>query len=112
MKKSVEILGLPIISITEGRELGSSKSLLIDAQNGSVAALIIEDEDWFRGVKLLPYDSVIAIGDDAITITNSENILKLAEATDYEPLLNQNVRVIGTKAITKAGSIQALSLKS
>lgn len=108
MKKSVEILGLPIISITEGRELGSSKSLLIDAQNGSVAALIIEDEDWFRGVKLLPYDSVIAIGDDAITITNSENILKLAEATDYEPLLNQNVRVIGTKAITKAGSIQGV----
>ena len=108
MKKSVEILGLPIISITEGRELGSSKSLLIDAQNGSVAALIIEDEDWFRGVKLLPYDSVIAIGDDAITITNSDNILKLAEATDYEPLLNQNVRVIGTKAITKAGSIQGV----
>ncbi len=108
MKKSVEILGLPIISITEGRELGISKSLLIDAQNGSVAALIIEDEDWFRGVKLLPYDSVIAIGDDAITITNSENILKLAEATDYEPLLNQNVRVIGTKAITKAGSIQGV----
>ena len=82
MKKSVEILGLPIISITEGRELGSSKSLLIDAQNGSVAALIIEDEDWLRGVKLLPYDSVIAIGDDTIKITNSENILKLAEATD------------------------------
>ena len=34
MKKSVEILGLPIISITEGRELGMSKTLLIDAANG------------------------------------------------------------------------------
>lgn len=108
MKKSAEILGLPIISITEGRELGISKSLLIDAKNGSVSALIIEDADWYRGVKLLPYDSVIAIGDDAITITNSENILKLDEATAYEPLLNENVRVIATKAITKAGSIQGL----
>lgn len=108
MKKSVEILKLPIISITEGRELGVSKSLLIDAKNGSVSALIIEDEEWYRGVKLLPYDSVIAIGDDAITITNSENILKLDEATAYEPLLDENVRVIGTKAITKAGSIQGL----
>ena len=108
MKKSVEILNLPIISITEGRELGISKSLLIDAKNGSVSALIIEDEDWYRGVKLLPYDSVIAIGDDAITITNSENILKLDEATAYEPLLDENVRVIGTKAITKSGSIQGV----
>jgi len=106
MKKSVEILGLPIISITEGRELGISKSLLMDAQNGRVSALIIEDEDWYRGVKLLPYESVIAIGDDAITIISSENILKLNEATEYEPLLDANVRVIGTKAITKSGSIQ------
>ena len=106
MKKSVEILGLPIISITEGRELGMSKTLLIDAKNGKVAAITIEDEDWYRGVKLIPYESVIAIGDDAVTITNSENILKLDDAGDYETLLDENVRVIGTKAITKTGSIQ------
>ncbi len=106
MKKSVEILGLPVISITEGRELGMSKTLLIDARNGSVAAITIEDEDWYRGVKLIPYESVIAIGDDAVTITNSENILKLDEASDYENLLDDNIRVIGTKAITKSGTIQ------
>lgn len=106
MKKSVEILGLPIISITEGRELGMSKTLLIDAKNGLVAAITIEDEDWYRGVKLIPYESVIAIGDDAVTVTNSENILKLDDAGDYEALLDENIRVIGTKAITKSGTIQ------
>ena len=106
MKKSVEILGLPIISITEGRELGMSKTLLIDAKNGLVAAITIEDEDWYRGVKLIPYESVIAIGDDAVTVTHSENILKLDEAGDYEALLDENIRVIGTKAITKNGTIQ------
>ena len=106
MKKSVEILGLPVISITEGRELGMSKTLLIDAKNGIVAAITIEDEDWYRGVKLIPYESVIAIGDDAVTITHSENILKLDDAGDYETLLDENIRVIGTKAITKNGTIQ------
>lgn len=106
MKKSVEILGLPIISITEGRELGMSKTLLIDAKNGLVAAITIEDADWYRGVKLIPYDSVIAIGDDAVTITNSENILTLDDAGDFENLLDENIRVIGTKAITKSGTIQ------
>ncbi len=74
MKKSVHILGLPIISITEGKELGISKSLVIDAAKGMITALVIEDEDWYRGVKILPYTSVIAIGDDAITITSSESI--------------------------------------
>lgn len=106
MKKSEEILGLPIISITEGRELGMSKTLLINAHEGKVAAITIEDADWYRGVKLIPYESVIAIGDDAVTITNSENILTLEDAGDYETLLDENIRVIGTKAITKAGTIQ------
>ena len=106
MKKSVEILGLPIISITEGRELGVSKSLLIDAKNGVVAAITIDDEDWYRGVKLIPYEAIIAIGEDAVTITHSENILNLEEAGDYERLLVENIRVIGTKAITKTGRIQ------
>lgn len=106
MKKSAEILGLPIISITEGRELGMSKTLVIDAKNGQVAAITIEDADWYRGVKLIPYESVIAIGDDAVTITNSENILTLDAASDYEYLLDENIRVIGTKAITKSGTIQ------
>lgn len=106
MKKSVEIIGLPVISITEGRELGMSKSLLIDAKNGAIAAIIIEDEDWYRGVKLLPYSSVVAIGADAVTVVNSETILTLEDAGDYETMMDENVKVIGTKAITKSGTIQ------
>ena len=106
MKKSVDILGLPVISITEGRELGMSKTLLIDAPNRVVAAITIEDEDWYRGVKLIPYDNVIAVGDDAVTVNNSENILTLDAAGDFETLLDDNIRVIGTKAITRSGVIQ------
>ena len=98
MKTSAEILGLPVISITEGRELGMSKTLLIDAPNRVVAAITIEDEDWYRGVKLIPYDNVIAVGEDAVTINNSENILTLDAAGDFETLLDDNIRVIGTKA--------------
>ncbi len=108
MKKSVHILGLPIISITEGKELGISKSLVIDAAKGMITALVIEDEDWYRGVKILPYTSVIAIGDDAITITSSESILSIDEATEFEPLLTANIKVIATKAITKSGSIHGI----
>ena len=108
MKKSVDILGLPVISITEGRELGMSKTLLIDAPNRVVAAVTIEDEDWYRGVKLIPYDNVIAVGEDAVTINNSENILTLDAAGDFETLLDDKIRVIGTKAITRTGVIQGI----
>ena len=104
-KKSVEITGLPVISVTEGFELGVSKTLIVDAKAGAVAAITIEDEDWYRGVKLLPYSSIIAIGNDAITVTDSDSILTLDEACDFEAMLDANIRVIGTKAITKTGTI-------
>lgn len=83
-----------------------SKSLLIDAKNGTVAAITIEDEDWYRGVKLLPYSSVIAIGSDAVTVTGSDKILTLEDAGDYESMLDANIKIIGTKAITMSGTIQ------
>ena len=94
MKKSTEILGLPIISITEGRELGLSQTLLIDSKKSRVAAITIEDEDWYRGVKLIPFESIVVIGEDAIIITSSENILRYDADASY------------AKAITKNGTIR------
>ena len=107
MKKSAEILGLPIISITEGRELGMSKTLLIDAKNGKVAAITIEDDDWYRGVKLIPYESVIAIGEDAVTITHSENILTLEEAGDSSKISASSA----PKRLLKMDAFKAKSLR-
>ena len=105
MKKGAEILGLPIISITEGRELGMSKTLVIDAKNGLVAAITVEDEEWYRGVKLIPYKDIIAIGEDAVTILHSNNILTLGQIGIYEPMLTENIKILETKAITKTGKI-------
>ncbi|GBG56120.1 hypothetical protein SPFL3102_01392 [Sporomusaceae bacterium FL31] len=106
MKKSVEILGLPIISLSEGRELGNSRFLVINPDQGVVAALVVEDEKWYKGPKLLPFSAVTAIGEYAITINSSSDILPIAEASDLEKLLDTNIKVIGTKVITKSGRIQ------
>lgn len=105
MKKSINILGLPIISIIECSELGTSKGLMIDANKGIVAGILIEDDEWFRGAKILPFDVITAIGDDAITIMNDTDIIPLTEGADYEPLLVENIKIIGTKVITKTGRL-------
>lgn len=105
MKKSINILGLPIISITECSELGTSKGLIIDANKGIVAGILIEDDEWFRGAKILPFGSITAIGEDAITIMNDADIISLADGADYEPLLVENIKILDTKVITKTGSL-------
>lgn len=105
MKKSVDILGLQVISISEGKELGSVKGLVINSSEGSVAALIIDDGKWYLGAKLLPFSSIAGIGEYAVTVEGSDEVLSVSTAPDYEKLLAADIRIIDTKIVTKTGRI-------
>jgi uncharacterized protein YrrD len=104
LKKSKEIIGLPVVSISEGRELGTVKDLIINAREGFVAALVIDDGRWYLGAKLLPFSAVAAIGEYAVTVESSNNLVGVT--AEYETLLTDDIKVIGTKVLTKAGRIQ------
>lgn len=105
MKKSVDILGLPIISITEGIELGKAKSLVINPATGAVAALAIDDGKWYLGAKLLPFSAITGLGEYAVTIENSNSVVLYSENPEYEKLLIAEIAVIGTKVLSKTGRI-------
>lgn len=106
MKKSVDILNLPVISITEGKELGVVKDFVVNATSGKVAALIVDDGKWYLGAKLLPFETISGVGEYAITVESSNNILSVTSAPELEKLLVDEVKVIGTKVLTKTGRIQ------
>jgi uncharacterized protein YrrD len=105
MKKSIEIIGLPVISIIEGTELGTVKNLLINPADGSVT-ILIDDAKWYWGAKFLPIAAVTGLGEYAITIENSDAILTLTDAPEVEKLIVADLKVIGTKVLTKSGRIQ------
>ncbi|WP_425060974.1 hypothetical protein SCACP_17400 [Sporomusa carbonis] len=106
MKKSVDIIGQPVISITEGKELGHVKELLVNSVNGTIAALVIDDGKWYLGAKLLPFESIAGLGEYAVTVNNSGDIVAVTDRADFEQLLEAGVKVIGTKVLTKGGRIQ------
>ncbi|MCX7779686.1 MAG: PRC-barrel domain-containing protein [Negativicutes bacterium] len=105
MKKSADILGLPVISITEGKELGKVKNLVVNPAAGSVAALAIDDGKWYLGAKLLPFSAIIGLGEYAVTIESSSNVSLYSENPELEKLLTAEVGVIGSKVLTKSGRI-------
>ncbi|MDF2571063.1 MAG: PRC-barrel domain protein [Sporomusa sp.] len=106
MKKSVDIVGQPVISITEGKEFGHVKELLVNYVNGSIAALVIDDGKWYLGAKLLPFEAIAGLGEYAVTVNNSEDILTVKDRPELEKLLEAGIKVIGTKVLTKGGRIQ------
>lgn len=103
MKKSVDILGLPIISIADGCEIGVVKKLILDRIKGSVSAVIIDDGQWYHEANVLPFEDLIGISNEVITIGNTNKVLKLAYAPDMKQLLDDDVAVIGAKAVTNKG---------
>jgi len=100
-------LGLPVISITEGSELGIVKCLVINSLKGAVVAMVIEENNWYKvGAKLLPLTAIIGIGDNAVTIADRTSIIPVSEDNAMVKLLDANVKIIGSKVLTQHGSIQ------
>ncbi|MDD4601178.1 hypothetical protein SDC9_06123 [bioreactor metagenome] len=103
MKKSVDIIGLPVFSIAQGREIGKVKRFVINAEKGAVTALVIDEGKWYLGAKLLPMSDVTAIGECAVTVDKIENILDIKDIPNIESLLEANIQVIGTNVLTNTG---------
>lgn len=68
--KPEEIIGKPVVSLDGGMRVGKVKDLIL--KDLSVASLLIDGDN---GGGILPFSCVSAIGADAITIQNTEQIL-------------------------------------
>ncbi|MEH7223089.1 PRC-barrel domain-containing protein [Bacillus sp. JJ1566] len=105
MKKSVEIVGLPIISIIDGIEVGKVKSLVINPEKGSVDFLTIEHEDWQVSVKAIPFKRVVGIGEYAVTIESESSVIDLNEIPIANSLVNKKIKITNTKVMTRKGQL-------
>ncbi|MRX71439.1 photosystem reaction center subunit H [Bacillus lacus] len=105
MKKSTEIIGLPIINISEGSEAGSVKSLVINPDKGTVDFLTVEHEEWQVSIKAVPFRKVVGIGEFAVTIDSDHAIIDLNEIPIANQLVNKRIRITDTKVITKKGQL-------
>lgn len=105
MKKSNQILGLPIISITDGQQVGSVKSLVINPDKGSIDFLTIEHDDWQVSVKAIPFKKVVGIGEYAVTVESESAIIDLNEIPIANQLVNKKIKINGTKVMTRKGEL-------
>lgn len=105
MKKSAEILGLPIISISEGEEIGKVKSLVINPDKGSLDFITIEHEDWQVSVRAIPFKKVIGIGEYALTIETGSSVIDLNEIPIANQLVNKKIKITDAKVMTRKGEL-------
>ncbi|AZB44922.1 photosystem reaction center subunit H [Bacillus sp. FJAT-42376] len=105
MKKSIEIVGLPIVCITEGTEAGEVKSLVINPEKGTVDFLTVEHAEWQVSVKAIPFKKIVGIGEYAVTIESENSIIDLNEIPIANQLVNKRIKINDTRVMTRKGQL-------
>lgn len=105
MKKSIEIVGLPIVCISEGKEAGEVKSLVINPEKGTVDFLTVEHAEWQVSVKAIPFKKIVGIGEYAVTIESENSIIDLNEIPIANQLVNKRIKINDTRVMTRKGQL-------
>jgi uncharacterized protein YrrD len=79
------------------------KDLIFNQNDNSLLGFLIDEAGWFSSARILPIDSVKAIGDDAIIIPSREAIRSAKEYPDIRRILEINNILNGTGIMTTDG---------
>lgn len=94
MKKNVDILSLPIISIREGKEVGVVKDLVVDTKMNLVTHVVFakEEEDCVQEYAI-PFEAVEGIGDYAMMIHSEESVIdpRISDEPEEEIIREQKI---------------------
>lgn len=101
MRKATEILNLRVLFIMEGKELPEPKGMIIEPKGAKVNYLIVNDGQWLGGIKLLPFDKILSIGEDAITARTMNDIFVPDE--DARALIQKEVKMFDTRVFSEKG---------
>lgn len=109
MKRIEELLGMPLVTVAEGRRIGTLKGLEIDVRNGRAAYLRFDGEARISGV--VPWSAIRAVGTDAITIESIGSVLDAIPHGDLPNLVTHvGDRPVVTESGTRVGNITGYDL--
>jgi len=102
-KQSRKTLSLPVLSVNEGEHLGYVKSLIVDPAKREVCAFVINQKGWFKEDKIIPFNRVKNIGENAIVIDKSGTAEKPANFPQIIKLIKNPARIINSKVVSSSG---------
>jgi len=105
VKSSQEILGLPVLSIEEGKQIGIVKDLVLNPERGTLDFVLVEDGKWLFGLKSIPFKEVQGIGEFALTVEGRSSLSVITECAEAVDLLRKNLRLTGLKVLSKKGRL-------
>jgi uncharacterized protein YrrD len=105
IKKSSELVGVLVISIKEGKEVGKVKEILIDPLKGKIIGMVLEGEKWYQEARVITSEAIRSLGEYAITIDSISSVSKVSSNPEIMNLLDKKIEEKTRKVITESGKL-------
>lgn len=109
MRVGKELIGKPIYSVTDGRQLGTVKDLYLDLDLGILNGIFLGREGLLnRKARVIPRKNIAILGIDTVLVTGSDVVTDNVEMPEVEMWLrreNLQGREINTAGGTKVGTV-------
>lgn len=70
MRRTREIVGLPVLNLKSGDQIGWVQDVVFDKDSREISGVLLENAHIFRSSKGIPREVVAAVGKDAITVSD------------------------------------------
>ncbi|TGE36743.1 photosystem reaction center subunit H [Desulfosporosinus fructosivorans] len=105
MTPTKEIIGLRIISILDGNQVGVVKDFVLNPKEKTLDFLIVDQPTDIFGAKVIAFADILGLGEFAIMIPHPGVIQDVTQNIDAQNLLKLDTHVLGTKVLTKKGQL-------
>ncbi|HHU31658.1 MAG TPA: hypothetical protein GXZ50_03190 [Clostridia bacterium] len=106
MKAGRKLLGMSIISLESGEQIGSVKGYIINPKTIQIAAVVLEKRGgWFKDSRVITFDNIKNVGEHAITVEITKCIEKASTLPEIMALSKQDINLTGAKVISGDGNL-------
>ncbi|GHF47944.1 uncharacterized protein YrrD [Deinococcus metalli] len=103
MIKGKDILGRPIVAVSNGERVDTVHDVVFDHNANQVLGLLVDEGGWFSAAKAVPFAAIKSFGEDAVMIGSAEDITTSREDGQLKDALEAKHSLIGMKLLTSDG---------
>ncbi|GAA4007102.1 PRC-barrel domain-containing protein [Deinococcus rubellus] len=103
MIKGKDMIGRTVVAISSGSNIDKVHDLVFDHDANQVLALLVDEGGWFRSAKVVPFEAVRSIGEDAVMIADEGDVVSARDDSRIADLLDTKVGLIGLQLLTTDG---------
>jgi Uncharacterized protein conserved in bacteria len=96
MRRTREIIGLPVLDMKNGDTVGWVQDLILDNDKDKVVGILLEGGHFFQSSKGIPRESIDTVGKDAVVVR--EKVVEELKGTRWSDKVGNEVYTRGGEA--------------